>query len=502
MSCYPAAPAADTFAPAREALDALIDRLSTPSSLSLEHADVEKLVDDEGTEILRRLFQGHLDLRAHTEVAKPVVGADDVQRLHRRDSHRRLLSLFGVVSVHRIALSMRGVSALMPLDAELNLPSGLYSFGVRKRLAIEVANGSFDQAVLNVRRTTGADVAKRQVEEAVVDAMTDFEGFYAHAPVEEVEPGDFLVVTFDGKGVVMRREGLRPHTRKAAEKATKKLGSRLSPGEKRNRKRMAEVAAVYAVSPWVRTTDQVLKAPGCGPLPPRPRPKNKRVWASVVDSACDVVHDAFHEAVIRDPELQRSWVVLVDGNIDQVRYARQAAVGIGQPITLILDIIHAIEYVWKAAWALHAKSDPAAERWVLDKLRCLLDGKVSTVAAGIRRSATKRGLKGTKRKAVDKCADYLLNHKGMMRYNVYLAAGMPIGTGVIEGACRHLINDRMDVTGARWGLDGAEAVLKARALRICGDVDAYWDFHRSRELERNHLIRYAGTELPALRQAA
>ncbi len=116
--------------------------------------------------------------------------------------------------------------------------------------------------------------------------------------------------------------------------------------------------------------------------------------------------------------------------------------------------------------------------------------------------ATLRGLTGSKRKAMDKCANYLLKHKEMMRYDRYLAAGMPIGTGVIEGACRHLINDRMDITGARWGLDGAEAVLKARALRICGDIDAYWVFHRRCELERNHLIRYAEGELPALRAAA
>jgi hypothetical protein len=222
----------------------------------------------------------------------------------------------------------------------------------------------------------------------------------------------------------------------------------------------------------------------------------------VVLDARTVIHDAFLEATVRDPELQHQWVVLVDGNKDQLRYARQAAARIGQPITLILDIVHAIEYVWKAAWALYSKGDRAAERWVLDKLRRLLDGKVSTVAAGIRRSATLRGLKGPQRKVMDKCANYLLNHKKMMRYDLYLAAGMPIGTGVIEGACRHLINDRMDITGARWGLDGAEAVLQARALRISGDMDAYWDFHRGRELQRNHLRRYAESELPALRKVA
>jgi hypothetical protein len=412
------------------------------------------------------------------------------------------MSIFGLVTLTRVALSMRGIPALMPLDAELNMPDGLYSFGLQKRITWEVSTGSYDQAIDNLERTTGASVAKRQVEQAVVHSMMDFDAFYAHAPVTEVPPEAYQVITFDGKGIVMRREGLREATLKAADKGTKKLGSRLSPGEKKNRKRMAEVAAVYSVAPWIRTTDQVLKAPGCGPLRPRPRPQNKRVWASVVEDARTVIHDAFTEATIRDPDLERQWIVLVDGNKDQIRYVRQAAARIGQPVSLILDIVHAIEYVWKAAWALYSKGDRAAERWVLDRLRRLLDGKVSTVAGGIRRSGTLRSLEGKKREAIDKCANYLLKHKAMMRYDKYLAAGMPIGTGVIEGACRHLINDRMDITGARWGLKGAEAVLQARALRICGDLDAYWDFHRGRELERNHLIRYAESELPALRQAA
>ena len=502
MSTYPTSSSSNTFAHARDAFDSLVTKLSSPSSASMDHAEIESMVDDDGTEVLRCLLQGHLDLRAETEVAAPVVGADDVQRRHQRSTNRGLTSLFGGVTVHRLALSMRKVSALMPLDAALNLPDGLYSFGVRKRLVVEAANGSFDQTVEAIKRGTGASVSKRQVEQALVDGMVDFDAFYGREQTEKPAAEAFVVITVDGKGVVMRPEGLRPHTRKAAEKAEHKLKSRLSSGEKSNRKRMAEVAAVYSIEPWVRTTAQVLKTSGCGPLKPRPKPKHKRVWASLVKPAKTVIHAAFEEAVLQDPELTHDWLVLVDGNTDQVRYAKASAKSIGQPITVILDIVHAIEYVWKAAWALFRPGDRAAERWVLDKLRRLLDGKVSTVAAGIRRSATKRKLKGSKRKAMDKCADYLLNHKEMMRYDVYLAAGMPIGTGVIEGACRHLIKDRMDITGARWGLLGAEAIIKARALRISGDLDDYWVFHQRQELKRNHLIRYHETELQTLREAA
>ena len=113
------------------------------------------------------------------------------------------------------------------------------------------------------------------------------------------------------------------------------------------------------------------------------------------------------------------------------------------------------------------------------------------VAAGMRRSATRRELSAAERKPVDDCARYLLNHKAYLRYHEYLEAGLPIATGVVEGACRHLVKDRMDVTGARWSLAGAEAVLRLRALRASGDFEEYWRFHEQQEYQRNHADRYA-----------
>jgi hypothetical protein len=229
---------------------------------------------------------------------------------------------------------------------------------------------------------------------------------------------------------------------------------------------------------------------------------NKRVWASIERKPADVIRDAFREAVDRDERLERTWVVLVDGNLDQIKLIRAEARRVGVSLVFILDIVHAIEYLWKAAWCLYPTADPDAEAWVKERLRRLLEGDVSGVAAGIRRSATKRGMEPEQRYAMDKCADYLLKYKTMMRYDEYLAAGMPIATGVIEGACRHLIQDRMDISGARWSLDGAEAILRLRSLRSSGDFDTYWDFHLQAERRRNHLQRYANHEFTHLRQAA
>jgi hypothetical protein len=158
-------------------------------------------------------------------------------------------------------------------------------------------------------------------------------------------------------------------------------------------------------------------------------------------------------------------------------------------VTLILDLFHVLEYLWAAAFAVHAEGSAEAALWVRTQLLALLRGRASQVAAAMRRSATMRALTASKRAAVDKCADYLLKYRDMLRYDQYLAAGYPIGTGVIEGACRYLVKDRMERTGARWTLDGAEAVLRLRALWTNGDFEEYWTFHLDREYERNHASR-------------
>ena len=103
-----------------------------------------------------------------------------------------------------------------------------------------------------------------------------------------------------------------------------------------------------------------------------------------------------------------------------------------------------------------------------------------------------KGLSEKTREPVDTCANYLLKYRDYLRYDRYLTAGFPIATGVIEGACRYLVKDRMELTGAVWGIDSAEAVLKLRALRASGDFDEYWEYHVKKEHERNHEIQYDG----------
>ena len=484
----------EEFAAAREQFSHLLRELQSDPVLGMQHGDVEVLISREGTELLRRLLQGHLDLRSARECEREaVVGSDGVARTRCREGcERDLMSVFGEVQVRRRGYGVPGVSSVFPLDAELNLPADKYSHGLRQRVAQEVAKGSFDAAVESIERGTGGKVPKRQAETLAAEVSQDFEAFYATREATQPEATtDPLVMSEDGKGIVMRVEGLREGTRKAAERSRHKLKTRLSQGEKKNRKRMAMVAAVYSVAAQPRSAEAVMGLEAEEPQStPRPRARNKRVWASVERDPGVVTEELFAEAQRRDPEQRRPWVMLVDGHKDQLKHIRACIARYGVSVILILDFIHVLEYLWKAAYAFCAPGTEEAEAWVQERALEVLKGRASQVAGGMRRSATLRGLSAKKRLAVDDCADYLLDYRDMLRYDAYLAQGLPIATGVIEGACRHLVKDRMDITGARWGLQRAEAILKLRSLQSSNDADAYWDFYKAQALRRNHASRY------------
>lgn len=491
----------DEFSAAVEQFQHIVMRAGSQEMMQLQHGDVESWIGTETRELARRLLQGHLDHRESEEVMqKEVVAADGMARTHIRIAcERALASVFGRVTVKRIGYGGRETWSLFPLDAKLNLPANLYSHGLRKRVVEEASKNSFEDAVLSIGATTGYKINKRQVEELAVAVARDFEEFYEHRQSSQLENiEDLLVLSFDAKGIVMRQDSLREITRRAAASEEHKLKTRLSKGEKRNRKRMAEVATVYTINRHRRSAESIVG--NKKRRKQKPKPTNKRVWASVVREPSAVIEEAFQEALRRDPNKVRQMVILVDGQPHQLKYIRACMERYGlSDAPIVLDFVHVLEYLWKAAYCFEAEGTEEVEVWVQERALKILEGKSSDVAAGMRRSATKRNLNEDQRQAVDLCAKYLLQNKKMLKYDEYLRQGFPIATGVIEGACRHLINDRMALTGARWGLERAEAILKLRSLRSSGDFDEYWEFHRRRERERNHLAYYdqSGLELVA-----
>jgi hypothetical protein len=494
----------DAFAEARESFGAMETYLGSKEACSLRESDLERELEKRGRELMRQLLQAHLEVRGPGEAAAPVKGPDGEERIQQRLHERGLETVFGEVRIERAGYVAKGMESLHPMDADLNLPKELYSHEVRRRVADEAAKSSIDEVVRMLSETTGAHVGKRQVEELVIRAAEDFDAFYKgqyeYRPSEQT--GSILVITADGKGVVMRREDLREATKKKAERTKHKLLNRLSRGEKRNAKRMATVAGVYTVAPYPRTAEDVLGclAPQNGPeKPDRAKPESKRVWASLEKTPDEVIREAFREARRRDPEGRKRWVALVDGNETQIEILRKLFRKEGYHALIVLDFIHVAERVWKAGLDFYREGSAELEAWVSKRLLAILQGRIGHVAAGMRRSATLHGLDEEARQRVDGCADYLLNYKPYLHYDLYLKMGVPIATGVIEGACRYLVKDRMDRTGARWSLKGAEAVLRLRALRTSGDFDAYWPFHEEQEHLRNHVALYAGGKVAPIR---
>jgi hypothetical protein len=489
---------ADPFEGSRACFEELLGWLEGTEAAGLSHAELEEQLERRGRELLRQMLQGQLDLRALREQrADEVSDAEGVRHGSVEAGHRRVLStIFGTVEVTRLAYRHRGHANLYPADGQLNLPAERHSHGLRRLAAIEASRGSFEQATEAIGRASGQAIGKRQVEALTARAAADVEDFYATRRQDPAHDGDVLVLSADGKGIVMRPDSLRPATAKAA--VTTKLATRLSKGEKRNRKRLAEVGAVYDITPAPRTAADVLASDENGQTPaPAPRASNKWVTASVVDDAAEVLTGVFDEADRRDPSHQRTWVALVDGNNHQIDRIKAESAARGVEVAVVIDFIHVLEYLWAAAWCFYAEADPAAEDWVHHRALAILEGGAKAVAAGLRRRASTERLPAAKRKKADEAARYLVNKADHLDYPRALAAGWPIATGVIEGACRHLVKDRMDITGARWTAQGAEAVLKLRAMRANHDFEPYWRYHLDQERQRVHQSRYLNTVIPA-----
>ncbi len=497
----------DPFEKSRGRFEETVEFAGSEEANEMTESELEREFDRRSRELTRQLLQEHLDNRGGGRALKMVRDEAGRERTQERSHERALVTTFGEVKVLRYGYGKEGLDSLHPLDGELNLPPERYSLELRKRVALEVARGSFEEAMEAIHQTTGILVPKRQTEELAARAAVDFDEFYAAkqalSTLEETGQEPILVMSVDGKGIAMRKEDLREATRKASETREHKLTTRLSKGEKRGAKRMATVASVYNVDRHVRSPEEVFPRPGPNRFVlKRPKLVNKRIWASVEEDVDEVVAEMFREAKSRDPKNKREWVVVVDGNKHQLRLIEEAAKAHKVKVTTIVDIIHVLEYVWTAGLALHAEGSRELEEWVHEHMLQILQGRASWVAAGMRRSATLRELSPKQREAIDRAANYLLTYKECLRYDEALTRGYPVASGVIEGTCRHLVNSRMNRSGALWSLRGADAILRLRALVKSEDFDEYWTFHETREQDRHHLAAYADRCLPPVRTPA
>jgi hypothetical protein len=454
-------------------------------ALNLPLDEIEREQERRSREVNRLLLQAHVQAREKGDVGPALTvvspGAENVVRLHthRREQVRHATTVFGEVEVSRLGYGAEGAASIHPLDEVLALPERTYSYEVQRRLAKAAVQGPFDEAVERVEEATGTVVPKRSAEEVVKDAARDFDAFYAERRVPKPEEtGPIVAGAIDGKGVPM----VKP------EQALRVV--RRGKGKKANKKRMATVAAVFTQEPRVRTPEEVVESlfrtgpqvVGGKDRPARTCPEHKRVWASIEKSKDEVITEAGAEMARRDPEGTKTHVALTDGE----RALQMRVLALLPGVLLVLDLLHVMEYLWKAAYCFHPEGSPEAAEWVKARALRILKGKVSQVVKGLRQSVTKRRMRGPKRKVLLGVARYFYRNRSRMRYDGYLAAGLPIASGAVEGACRNLIKDRMERSGMRWTIAGAEAMLRLRACYLSEDFEEYWPFHVRKDQERLH----------------
>jgi len=397
---------------------------------------------------------------------------------------RRYVSIFGELVISRVVYGTREGQKIerVPLDGRLGLPEGDFSYVLEdwgQRLCLKE---SFAEAGQSLGMLLGLRLGTRALEQMNRAVAGDAPSFQdSLEPPPACEEGPLMVVTADGKGVPMRRpeeeDGPRPHHRRTK-------------GEKANKKRMACVGAVYSIDPFVRRAediiDEVLRDKRSKD---RPRPQHKHVWAELtrefegeppVTAKEGLFCHLTAELTARNLGHDRPVICLMDG--ERALWDAQAvyfpeAVG-------VLDLFHVLERLWAVAHCFHKEGSDESKEFVEQRLRDLLQGRVGYVISGLRRRLKAEKLSGRRRKVVASALEYLGNNKEHMRYDEYLARGYPIGSGVAEGACRHLVKDRMEQTGMRWTVVGAQAMLHVRALYLNDQWEEYLEHRVEREQAR------------------
>jgi hypothetical protein len=396
---------------------------------------------------------------------------------------RPYLSIFGEISITRVCYGEGRIEAA-PLDARLHLPRRQYSYLLQQWLGAFVVDDAHAEAIKKLATILGLEIPVKASEDLNREQGSDVEPFQDHLPTPEAtEEGPILVVTADCEGVPPVRSALPPDG--ATDTPPPKLAKkRRGKGEKANRKKMAAVGAVYTIDPFVRTADEVIdEVMRKKAARRRPEPVHKRVRAELLVGKVALFLWLADEVVRRDPSRARPLIFLSDG--ERALHDRQGEY-LPEDAICILDLFQVMERLWKAAWCFFEESTrkKEARQWVEKELRMLLEGKVRYVIGGMRRMVTERKLKGARGKTIREVTGYFERNQARMKYDGYLAAGYPIGSGVVEGACRHLVKDRLERTGMRWHPDGAQAMLNLRATYLNGEWDSYWAYHVEQEDER------------------
>jgi hypothetical protein len=428
-----------------------------------------------GHQLLANVFEQCGDGDCGASVQLP--DGREVDRLP--DLHKRpYVSIFGRFQLERVVYGSREGQKLefVPLDNRLQLPASGFSYVLQDWDQSLCAEEAFGQVQATIARMLQLPQSVDSLEHMNQEMAEQATPFRLNRPLPPTaEEGELFVVSADGKGVIMRRAPEDHRTK----------------GDPASQKRMATVGAIYSVDRYMRTPEQVVAAlfrDGSPPEADRPRPQHKQVWASLRQE--DVPASGMEAVFVwllwelgrRNPHRAKETVYLSDGQ-ETLWEAQEEYLG-GQHLVGILDLLHVTPRLWKAAHVFHAEKSAAAEAFVRDRLLRVLRGEVVSVIQGLRVMGGRHALTAAKRKTLREVCNYLEKNQARMRYDEYLAAGYPIASGVIEGACRHLVKDRMERAGMHWTVPGAQAMLEVRSVYVSGNWEEYQVYRIEQETQR------------------
>lgn len=409
-------------------------------------------------------------------------------------------SIFGEISIYRASYADESNKYYYPLDEQLNLPASKYSYLLQKwiksrdvetdfRDAVEIFNEVFDFSLLpNMPRRIGTKVSN------YVDDFYEQQ----QAPSKETE-GTHLAIGADGKGIrIIKSE------RQTEEDSTPK--ARREKGEKPGTKKESVVTVDFSFNPGPREPEEIVKAL-LNQFTPEDRQKakeecqklreegkvepriaiNKHIRATL-NGKINGIEYLVERVLKRDPNGEKPVIVLIDGDrgLEKAFEKTLKTYNIYDRVdAFILDIIHVSEYIWKAGTAIHGEKGQDRIDWVYNKLLSILQGNVGRVIGGLKQIITKNELSKSRKDAIQKTITYFENHRHMMDYATYLSKGYHIATGLVEGACGSFVKDRMEQSGMRWSIDGAQSILDMRAVKKNNDWDEFWQFYN--KSEKSHL---------------
>jgi hypothetical protein len=409
------------------------------------------------------------------------IDKEGVKRPYHSIKHREYLSIFGRVSIPRACYWARRCHEIYPLDAELNLPGTEHSYVLQEWSAALGSEEPYEKAAHFLETVLKMPLWGSVVETVMHKSCVDVPQFYEkrQGPNAKTEK-EIIVATGDGKGVVMRKDQIEKKVAKKRRRKMRKKGERVKKkmekkDEKPGKKKMSTVIGVYTIASHERTVEDFLTRGKKEEN--RPHPCNKVVQATL-ESKEAAFQRLREEVVKRDPTKKKQGVALVDGEHKLRKLMKKYLPW----FLIIIDIYHVMEYLWKGAHVFHREGSPEAASWMTDKLHKLLMGKVKEVIVEFK--CLLNTIVGDRRDQLRKVITYLDNGKQHMRYDIYLKRGYPIGSGVVEGACKNLVKDRMEQCGMRWTIAGAEAVLRMRSIQINGMTSDYWKYHIAQEKQR------------------